>query len=342
MTGRRWTGTRGTTAVLVVAAAMLVALVSAVPAVDAAPAQGAPTGPPPGTSSPPATPAATEAAAQGALPPPGLPALPRGAEATTEATGPAPEVVLGSDDRQRVNHPRSSPHGAIGQMYSSMGGRSVPCTGFLVYADTVATAAHCLYNKRTHRKASYVVFRPAVMPGSTGGFFTCQTSNPDNIRVPQAFIDSPSENDEDDDIGVIKVWCSDGTNNHVNVLDYTGWLGFTPIDRTNELVRLAGYPTNVRSASTEDIMYFDTGRIQATRSQLLYYNMDATEGQSGAPVFDRIAAPTAPVTGWYVLAIHSGGGRDWPDPRQFNWGARLSGQNFQLLYNWCLRPVRPG
>ena len=282
-----------------------------------------------------APPVAPEAAP---IPPPGQPALPRGVTAAPEAAA-IPEVVVGSDDRQVVVHPRNSPHGAVGQMYSSMGGAAVPCTGVLVYKDTIATAAHCLYNKRTRRKATYVTFRPAVMPTMTSGFFECHTSNPDNIRVPQAYIDSPSETE---DIGVIKVFCSDGTNDHVNVLDYTGWLGFSAVDRTGEVVQLEGYPTRVRSAEVDNTMYFDAGRILDSQSRLLNYNMSATEGQSGAPVLDRITAPAAPVTGWYVIAIHSGGGRTFTDWRERNWGTRLAGANFRLLYNWCLRPVAPG
>lgn len=293
---------------------------------------------PTGTRQTPAS-APAEAGEAAPLPPPGQPALPRGTVDTGAGEGsPLPEILLGDDDRQPVAHPRSSPHGAIGTLYASFGGAAAPCTGFLIYSDTVATAAHCLYDSDTRKKASYVTFRAADTP-STGGFFECHTTNPENIRVAPSYVSSPREGN---DLGVIKVRCSDGINDNVNVLDYTGWLGFTPVDRYGNLVELAGYPSSVRGAPVESTMYTDEGRIVSTGTNVLKYKIDATSGQSGAPVFDRISAPTVPVTGWYVLAIHGGGGRDLPDPRLRNWGARTAGANYQLLYNWCLRPVRPG
>ena len=62
------------------------------------------------------------------------------------AQAPLPGIV-GADDRQIVE-PREYPWSAIGRVNTAIGQR---CSGTLVGPRLVATAAHCLWNKRTNR-----------------------------------------------------------------------------------------------------------------------------------------------------------------------------------------------
>lgn len=63
------------------------------------------------------------------------------------AAGPARVLpgIVGDDDRQIVS-PREYPWSAVGRLNTGSGPR---CTGTLVAPDRVATAAHCLFNRRT-------------------------------------------------------------------------------------------------------------------------------------------------------------------------------------------------
>lgn len=274
-------------------------------------------------------------------PAPGLPQAPIAAPPSSpEAATGAPEVVIDGDDRERVAHVRSSPHGMIGSILVRFNGQYDRCTGAFVGPNTILTAAHCLYDPDRGGKADYIKFLAAESPADAG-YIECVVRNQENMRVPQAFIADPS--DENNDFGVIKppqCHLPATPNSAVNIIDYVGWFGWTGADRAGQLAELAGYPKEVDDVAQNGQMWFHEARIVKTQPQLIQYRMDASSGQSGAPVFDRLSTP---VPGWYVIGVHVGGGRvlTLNGIQKRNWGPRLAGQHSQMLTTWFTRRPAP-
>ena len=287
------------------------------------------------------TASAAPAPAPTGAPTPGLPQLPTGSPpAVAEGGSGAPEVVIEGEDRQRVAHVRSSPHGMIGSILVRFNGQYDRCSGAFVGPNTILTAAHCLYDPDRGGKADYIKFLAAESPADAG-YIECVVRNKENMRVPQAFINDPT--DENNDFGVIKppqCHLPATPNSAVNIIDYTGWFGWSGADRYGQIAELAGYPKEVNDVAQDGQMWFDEARITKTQPHLIQYRMDASVGQSGAPVFDFL---NSPVPGWYVLGVHAGGGRvvtltGFP---KRNWGPRLAGQHSQMLTTWFTRQPRP-
>lgn len=217
---------------------------------------------------------------------PGLPQPPVGAPTppAVAAGAASPEVVVGSESRQPVPHPRSYPHGAIGSLTLTWPGpHSVRCTGTFVGPRSVLTAAHCLWKPRWGGKPSSIVFRPGETL-TVDGLIVCEVRKPANMRVMDSYVASPGE---ETDVAVIKTpRCHyPGLSGNVDA-SKTGWLGFLQNNLTGRTVQLAGYPEFVDDERHGSEMCAEEGAILDTDPRLIWYRMDATEGQSGAPVFD--------------------------------------------------------
>src|SRR5258708_33497181 len=61
---------------------------------------------------------------------------------------------IGAHDRRVKADPNGDPWRAIGKLQATSGGLRSSCTGTLVGAAAVLTAAHCVYNLRTGRYIS--------------------------------------------------------------------------------------------------------------------------------------------------------------------------------------------
>lgn len=100
--------------------------------------------------------------------------LPQG-EATPPP--PDPDSIYGpTDDRQPITDSTQFPYRAIVRItYKNPNGAESLCTGFLYDTNTVATAAHCMYNRGDPNRGpdgwvSDVVVTPGLNNGNTGGF----------------------------------------------------------------------------------------------------------------------------------------------------------------------------
>ena len=140
------------------------------------------------------------------------------------------ETVIGTDDRTRVTPTTTFPARATVLILFSDGGSDFRCSGFMISADTVATAGHCVapgngtgfYARSTYR----------VFPGRDGPDRPYGVCAARRLYSVNGWL---SDGRDDFDYGAIKLNCEIG--------DTTGWYGFTSTyGGIGNPVRVQGYP----------------------------------------------------------------------------------------------------
>ncbi|WP_049567581.1 trypsin-like serine peptidase [Streptomyces sp. SBT349] len=199
----------------------------------------------------------------------------------TGEAAPAPLVVIGDDTRYRVTDTTAYPNRAIVYLTTS----AYRCTGFLVSADTVVTAGHCVHPGRADRDF-YSAFR--AHPGRNGAVSPYGSCGHTEVWTSQAWA---TTGDRREDWGVLKLDCAIGTT--------TGWLGHRWQDATHvgNSVNLRGYPGD----KPEGTMWSGSGRIRSETPTNLRYEIDTYDGQSGSPVFDLYGED------WQAIGVHTYG-----------------------------------
>jgi glutamyl endopeptidase len=228
------------------------------------------------------------------LPPPST-ARPRTAPVPARPGAPAPESVIGSDDRKTVSPTTPVPWRNIASLEVAFGSQLFVCTGFFIGSQTLATAGHCLVNDSGN--ATQVVVKPArdgpQLP------YGQQTASSWATSAGWAASFDPFL-----DYGVITLPTSVPGNQ-------TGWLRFAGANGAalvGATVNVAGYPgqdlTHLKFDS--DVV---TGRTSSAGGAFAYgqlhYTVDTSGGQSGSPVWGYNG------TGRVVSAIHTLGGGSW-------------------------------
>jgi len=183
----------------------------------------------------------------------------------------ASESVIGDDSRYRI-YPKASgyPERAIGLITLSQGGGSYTCTGWLISADTVATAGHCVHSGGSDGVWSDdVKFYPG-RDGSKTPFGYCTSTN--LYSVDGWTVDGA----ENHDYGAIKLDCTVGNE--------VGWFGiFWDSDSLVGLpVQVSGYPGDKRAGT----QWSASGAIEVSQKFKTRYRHDTYGGESGGPVFE--------------------------------------------------------
>lgn len=184
----------------------------------------------------------------------------------------SPNVLIDKDNDTRVLVTNTSlhPYKCIGLLQVTFeDGAQESGTAFLVSQNVALTAAHCLNNK-DHGKFISATFYPGYNPSD---------SEHKQFKVSHAFApDAWNLNfDSDYDWGIIVT--AETTN--------LGWMGvkaFYPSDCVNKTVIISGYPTASRFGYGWQCL--DRGTISDATEKLLTYKLDATSGQSGAPIYE--------------------------------------------------------
>ncbi len=202
------------------------------------------------------------------------------------------ESVILEDDRDRVMDTTRYPNSAIGHLVFTTPTGSSSCTGFLVDADTVLTAGHCVHVGGTSDPADWftdVSFSPGRNGFGNLPFGTCGATE---LWTLPGWYDAESEQH---DLGIVQLDCEIG--------DEVGWFGYfsRPGARAlNELAtHLRGYPGDKPYGT----MWTDRAKVWFTRVNMAFYRNDTFGGQSGSPVFQwgkYCAGPCA-------MAIHGYG-----------------------------------
>lgn len=232
------------------------------------------------------------------------------------ATDVAPESVVGSDRRFRI-YPQESgyPYRAVGLLTFTQGSGSFTCTGWLISANTVATAGHCVHSGGSGGVwSTNVKFYPA-RNGASSPYGSCT-----GTRLHSVSGWTSSANDEYD-YGAVRLNCSIGTS--------TGWLGrwWTTASQVNLPIVIVGYPGD-KPSSTQ---WGGAGRVALSETRKTRYAIDTAGGQSGAPVIQ--ADGSGVCEGDCGIAIHayaaSGGN---------NSGTRITQTVNSNLQSWIDRP----
>lgn len=221
------------------------------------------------------------------------------------------ESISGWDSRVRT-YTTSYPARAVALVTFS-GGR---CTGWLIGANTVITAGHCVYNIDTNSWYSRTSYR--VYPGYDGttapyGYCTAK-------QIYSVTGWTVNEN-EQYDIGAIKLNCTVGNT--------VGWFGFFTqgASLTNYPAIVSGYPGDKPLTQ-----WWSSDTIRYSATNQLFYPNDTVGGMSGSPVwYDR--------NGPYAMAIHAYGFPHgaWPHT-VYNHGTRITAGIYNVMTSWKKLP----
>lgn len=222
------------------------------------------------------------------------------------------ESIIGKDDRKRVQNTRAYPFRAVALITFS-GSR---CTGWLIAADTVATAGHCVHSGGK-RGAWYSVSGFRVYPGRDGSSAPFGSCTAKRLYSNTGWTEQASSQH---DFAAIKLDCDIGRT--------TGWFGYFWTRGTLDGRRavVSGYPGDKPLTQWRSV-----GEVEATRTFEVFYQNDTYGGQSGAPVYyDH------PNCGICAMAVHAYGLYGRPPYADHNHGTRITQSVAQMFRNWSM------
>ncbi|NNF64911.1 MAG: serine protease [Acidimicrobiia bacterium] len=198
------------------------------------------------------------------------------------------EVVIGKDDRVRVNNTTAYPWRAICSLrITARDGSRWIGSGFLVGNRTVITAGHVVY---MHSRGGWVR-KIEVIPGRNGSskpFGSCDATAFHSVKG------WTQKKKRSHDYAAIILPKNCALGKRVGFFGYANYSFFTLL---NMLVNLAGYPGD-KPAGT---MWWHARRLKWITSRTLVYNIDTAGGQSGAPVWRKKGSQR------YAVGIHTNG-----------------------------------
>lgn len=199
------------------------------------------------------------------------------------------EVIIGTDDRTRINPTTSYPWRAIcSLLIRTKTGKSYIGTGWFVSPRTVVTAGHCIYLHNEGGWAQSI----EVIPGRNGSLRPYGSAVSSNLRSVSGWTASKNRNY---DYGAIILPTSAPLGKTV---------GFFGIANKNDsflkstTLNLSGYPGDKDGGSTQ---WFHFRQSKGVTSQVITYEIDTMGGQSGSPVWYKSGDQR------YAVGIHTNG-----------------------------------
>ena len=215
------------------------------------------------------------------------------------------ESVIGTDDRERVVATTTFPNSAVGQLdlvWALPGGGTVGglCSGSLIDDNSVLAAGHCAY-------LTDPSYGPSPHPIESGTF----APGRDRSTDPYGSCDIES-------VWAPPQYAVDGTVTYdfavFNLADAcdligteTGTFGLFAREGQMALVKanVQGYPGDFVTTPIPGTQKRAHGKITRSQRRLVFYPMDTTGGQSGAPVWRQRSAGVC--VGPCVMAVHAYG-----------------------------------
>lgn len=228
-----------------------------------------------------------------------------------------PKSVIGSDDRVRISPTTTAPNRQIAYLeYSTPDGTRSRCSGFMIGEWALATAGHCVFNRDPNHgefdwmpMPSYTAF--VAVDGDNLNYGYCGVSD---LMSVTGWTSSGSV---EYDYGAVLLNCGVGAA--------SGWFGlqWKSGSHTGDPARVTGYPGEY----TPPTMWTHNGDILGTANRRLFYGIDTTGGQSGAPVAESCSG------GSCAFAVHAYGVPD--SGAVTNSGTRVTEDVFDNYVYWA-------
>mgnify|MGYP000873231689 CR=1 FL=1 len=226
-----------------------------------------------------------------------------------DSTESAPSSVIAGDDRVQFTDTTSYPNSAI--VYITKDGKT-HCTGWMISADTLVTAGHCVYSYEREEWFSGLEFSP----GANGSERPFETAKAVQTWTDVSWVKKGSPLL---DWGVVKL--------DKRLGERSGWFGFAW--RSGEYkdikTELRGYPYDKNPGE----LWGMAGPVKKSQPNQLCYYTDTIGGQSGSPVYLQ--------NRFFAIAIHAYGvgKRDSNDlcPAEYNAGTRITESLYSVILN---------
>lgn len=233
----------------------------------------------------------------------------------------AAQDVVGDENRTRQRQTNQPPFRMICSIEIAFGDETpVPAaTGWLVGRRTVVTAGHVLWWDQK-------VSRVRVIPGRDGANPNQPGFESTSFHLHPQWTGSTGQRPEND-IAAIRL--------PVPIGEQIGWFGVAAIDQSqldNHRINIAGYPRSVTNVAVDPCteLWFEVSTIAMVEAERLFYTLDTSPGQSGAPVMlwpNMLAANGPPM----VVGVHA---RGFDGRGQFNSATRIDAGKLGLLGAW--------
>jgi len=233
-----------------------------------------------------------------------------------------PRDVVGSDDRRLVSQPTVFPNRALVIVRTT---GLATCTGWLMAADVVATAGHCVNTGKGFWAPLKGPYPLQVSYPVAGGMKWC---NAKRLYSTQGWVE---HGDERYDYGAVKLACDIGKQ--------LGWWGFGWTNETyvGRMLSLTGYvssdpATKCYGAAQDRVQCVGNGAGRQQADGQLFYDIDTSIGDSGSPVVSACNS--------CAVAIHTTPFEpDKPEPhKNLNHGTLITGRVFENLKAWAKAP----
>lgn len=224
-----------------------------------------------------------------------------------------PNGVIGTDNRSRITDTTQRPYRSVVYLLiQQANGNWIRCSGFLIDANSVATAAHCIYDSYNNQWAQAAL----VTPGRNGNEFPYDSEWATGVYVDASWINTDPPGDGqlwiDDvayDYGVINLPKDFKYDNGSLVLDLTR--GHHVGDPHNAV----GYPADLGY-----YMYRAPGTVKKIGvGGIIHTNSDITGGMSGGPIINDVS---------HAIGIISAESSD------INYASEITAPKRQLLDFW--------
>lgn len=230
------------------------------------------------------------------------------------------ESIIGADQRVRINPTTTYPARATALITFNTPQGASRCTGWLINANTVATAGHCVgpgSGGQFYPVSSYRIF-----PGRNGTASPYGSCTAKRLYSVTGWV---NQGKDDFDYGAIKLNC--------NVGNTTGWYGYFW-----QSASLLGLPTIINGYPGDKPLtqWQSTDRVRVNQTRRTFYQNDTVGGMSGAPVWYNRSG--AGCSGVCAMAIHAYGVYNGPPFSTNNHGTRITQQVFNNLTAWRNAP----
>lgn len=227
------------------------------------------------------------------------------------------ESVIGTDSRIKVTGTTTYPYRAIAYLYVVFPNNAAgSCTGWLIGANTLATAGHCVYSKGNGGWAKSI----KVYPGANGSYAPYGYTTAKRLYSVYGWT---STSNWEYDYGAIKTYSAIGNT--------VGWFGFRwqSSNTFSGAYTVSGYPGD-KPYRTQWRMNGYVYTFGYARK--LWYQMDTAGGQSGSPIYHVYSS-----TCCYGVGIHAYGA-SYINSNYYNSGTRITQAVFNNLLNWKNAP----